>query len=369
MVPLLLVAPFLTTPGLETVLGIRHDTIPTVAFVAILLAWRDDLDTRRAVAIGALVGVALLAKSSAVWIGLAVALQLVLVSRRRLVAAVGGALLVAGGGLVLAQVASGGRLVDNVLLSGGDVTLGSLVGAPRGFADNLSRSGGVGIALVILAGVEIVRAARAREIGLLHLGTIANVCVVTLLFADPGVDNNHLVDLFVLSALLTGSLLSAVVEADGARSVGARALRGAVLGVVLLGVPATLYPDAKETARSVRDGDVVPSWKDDDPLADLVGPNRVVLSDDPVVARRARQVPRVADAFILRRVADDEPQVEARLVEDASAARFDVVVLISPLEDLSDLGQLNFGRQIRDALRARYVLAEVRLPYYVYVRR
>jgi hypothetical protein len=276
---------------------------------------------------------------------------------------------VVGAGLVLGQLASGGRMTQNLRLSGGDVTLSSLVGAPRGFADNLARSGGVAIALVLLAAVEIVLAARARDLALVHLGAVANTVVVIALFADPGVDNNHLVDLFVLSALLVGRLLVRVIAADGAAGMGARVLRGTALAIVVLGVAAALYPDAKQTAQAVKAGDLAPSWKDGNPLADRLTPGVVVLSDDPVIARQAGQVPRVADAFILRRVAEHEPQVSQKLLDEAEAARFDLVVLIHPLEDLSELGQLNFGSDIRTALRAHYVLDEVRGPYYLYHRR
>ncbi len=366
LAPALVVLPFLTGPGLEALLGIRHDLGPTLSFLAIaLLVMRERV--RAPFGVGALIGIALLCKSSAVWVALAVAVTLL--ARREIrallkVIVASAFTLVAG--FAVAHLWSDGRVWDNLGLSSGDVTTARLLAAPRGFVDLVLGSSGVMLPVVLIAVAEVVWAIRSRTWTLLHAGLVANAAVVVLLTADPGVAANHLVDLFVISALAAGSFARRVVDATVMRVDVARPAHVVWVAALLLGVVGPLYPDARALASSVRHGDVFPDWRDDDVLADLVLPSTVVLSDDPMVARRVGRTPRLADAFMLRHVMADDPEIAEALEAEITGHHYEYLVLLNPLEDTGPYGAMNFGRELRATMRANYELVDIQGGYWIY---
>lgn len=337
--------------------SVRHDLWP-VALGAFGLAALARGPSRGAIAgAGVLFALAFAAKPTALTAPAAAVGWLL--ARRERRAALGLTALVAGLDVAVVAVTdalSDGRFLDLLrATAAGGARLRDVAAAPLRLAQHLAISDPAAIALlgaalaVALAGSRRhLRAARRGAAGpqllpLLWLGvSLAGILVV---FASPGTDENHLVELEVAAALSLGA-------AWRARGTAGRIARGlapvsCALGVVVAGGM------AREDLSSSR-------------LAELRAvaaalPPGTVISEDPLLPIVAGERPYVLDAFMLRLAAERDPAVARPLLDGLRRDEFAAVVLLQDLDAPEARGWYargNLGLEIVGEVGRHYRLAE-----------
>ncbi|MCB9648542.1 MAG: hypothetical protein H6730_18365 [Deltaproteobacteria bacterium] len=329
--------------------------------VAVML-WRSRAG---GVLAGVLAGLAVLSKASAGWAPLAIGALLVFTDRRRLVEFALALGLVVAGGLGLFTQLSQGRIWENLLtLSTEQLSLRGLLGAAEKALIALEHSVQPLLLLLPLATVELVGAALSRRLGPHHLALAAAGLITWVVFADPGVYTNHLIDLVLLVALAVGALWARL-----ARAPQAGWARGLVVAVVLTaavaGYEVKVAPELKGWLRGTASHDL-------GVYARLASPGDRVLSEDPTVPVRLGQRPVVLDAFMWRRIEARRPELTAPLYRRVAAGEFDRVILLSdPEAGLRKgwYGQAHFSVALIRAIQARYRLEGEEAGYRVFVPR
>jgi hypothetical protein len=346
--------------------SIRYDLLP-VALGALGLAALARGPSPRAIATAAVLFALAFAAKPTGLTAPAAAIAWLLVRRERRSALTLGALV---GVLAVAVVAATDALSDGRFLAllgataTGGARLRDLAAAPVRLAQHLAISDPAGIALlgaafaVALAGSRRhVRAAR-RGVGrpellpVLWLGAaLAGILVV---FASPGTDENHLVELEVAAALALG----ASWRARGTAGSIARGLApvACALGVV---VAAGL---AREDLASSR-------------LAELRAvaaalPPGVVVSEDPLLPLVVGQRPLVLDGFMLRLAAERDPAIASPLLDGLRRDEFAAVVLLQDLDSQEARGWYrrgNLGLEIVGEVARNYQLTERYGRYHLYL--
>jgi len=316
---------------------------------------------RAALVAGVLVALAFTAKFSALWGATTVLLWLMVHDRRRLpafaAAAVGTAAVVLG----LAELASHGGFLDNVLgLSGaGSLSLGGLLDAPeKTWILLCDKARATAILLPFAAAIVLVAAAR-RSLTIVDVALVLAAGVTLALMADIGVDFNHLLDLTVLVPL--------VVAVGCARAGAAR------LGVVLaaaLGLATALSllhgrAEAREAAIQLVEGETPPHQR----VPAFSGPlPEPIFTEDPTIAVQRGQRPVALDSYMLLRVLRGRPALRRALVARFERREFGSVVLIADL-DLRDpwWTDSHLGIDVARAIERNYVLTRnIRGPAFRY---
>lgn len=345
---------------LEAWAPFRGDTPALVLqLLAVLLVLRPPLSTASVAAAGALSALALLAKASAGWAPMGIGLFLLVRDRRRLAAYVASYAVIVFGGLALFQSSSEGRMLVNLTsLSTNAVGLRQLLGSAGSILYVLETEVQALWMLTPLVIAEAVWALRQGRLHLVHLVVAAAGVVSLVLFADPDVASNHLVDLLVLSALAVGLLYRRVQAQPAAKNVLLGLIACALLAGVDLGLVAPLqglYRSSDAHSKTV--------------YAQLAKPHHRVLSEDPAVPVVLGQDPIVLDACMWRRLADSMPQQTRTLVARVEQQEFDRIVLLEEAEMGLKNGWYvrgNFNERLIRAVLDRYRLLRTVHGFWVY---
>jgi hypothetical protein len=319
--------------GLFAATSVYGDALPALLQLGAILVVARSTSKRALAAAALLVALAFLTKLSAVWAVLAVAVYLVLRDRRKLILFLALAIGFAVAGVVAADAASDGRMLDNLrpLAFAGGGGIGAIIlDSPQRLIRLMEQFAAATWLLVPLALLGTGLAFARRELTIFHLSLIT--CIVSLLvvFADSGTDFNHLIDLIVLIAIIGGALAAQAAQNDREPLLFLSIL---VLLVVALGgsYQSRLRIDTRQALSSLRSGDTPPEYNRH-PLAGRVGPGETVFSDDPFVPLSLGERPVVGDAFMLLRVLERHPQWRADLVRRIKRHEFDKLALIFPLD-------------------------------------
>lgn len=319
--------------GLFAATTVYGDALPALLQIAALgLVARSS--SRWAVAgAGALVALAFLSKVSAIWGLVAVAAYLLLRDRRKVPLFLCVAAAVTAVSFAAVDLVSEGRMHENLLeltFAGGAGIQATLLESPQKLVRLLEESATASWLLVPLALLGTGLAIAERRLTIFHLGLAAAACSLLVVLADTGTDFNHLVDLVVLLAVVTGAF-AVRVGIHGERDHVLSALILVVLVVALAGsYQVRLRSDTREAASMLLGAETPPTY-DPRPLAGRIGEGESVLSDDPFVPVSLGGRPVIGDAFMLLRIVRRHPEWRADLVRRIERHEFDKVVLIHPL--------------------------------------
>jgi hypothetical protein len=353
----------LSGTGLTAATGVRNDVLPVLLQLAALALVTSS--TRRAivVAAGALCAIALVSKLSAVWGPVAIGIWLWRRDRRALASFAAVFATVFGVAVGVFEAASDGRMTENVLgLGHAGVDLG---------IDRLrliAREGlGALVALPLLALVGTIVAVRRRDVTIYHLAFVVAAVVTSVVVADPGAFVNHLLDVQVLSVLVTGDLWRRLSSRDGGLSLGT----ATILVVVLAGSVAAYHQHVRPRAdvRALVHGTLDP--RDRVPrLGAAIGEHEAILSEDPFVPVSRDELPVVLDPFMLRRIVAEHPPWRRELVRRIERHEFDKVVLVYvPEEARERYAKLHFGSAVIRAIERGYRPGRHVDGYWIFVPR
>jgi hypothetical protein len=357
----LVAAVVVTQTGLQAVTGVRGDALPAALQLA-AVAWVARGARGSAAGAGVLCAIAFACKLSTLWAPVAIVLWLAFRDRRQLLffllsfAVVGGAL------LAIFQLASDGRMSENILhLGTSGVHQVSAWDTPTRFI-SLFRSDGDAVWIVFpfaLAG--LVFALVRRRLTIFHISFVAAALLLLAVLTDVGAFSNHFLDIEVLTVVLVAEAWGATATLEGHQLLRALALTALIWGI------ATSYQlvervDTSGAARTLlgRGVDYGPT-----PLRGVIKPGDKVLSEDPYVAVSRGQNPVVLDPFMVLRLGRDHPQWRAALVKRLDARRFTKVVLMRRLDPTDPWWRVqHFGPEIAAAMARNYRLSATAPRYY-----
>ncbi|MEY2878598.1 MAG: hypothetical protein RLZZ15_978 [Verrucomicrobiota bacterium] len=175
------------------------------------------------------------------------------------------------------------------------------------------------LALFVAAIIAARRRWRRNGLDLATCYFVITALGTTLIFASPGTDSNHLVDLLVASVAVLAVEISHGSLGGGARW-AASAFACAVVATWLPGMPSVRHYFAK-IGRPTRAAV-------EELAARLTSAGtRRLLSENPLLPIMLGQRPEVMDCFSLRLVAGRTPSVKTEFLENLSARRYTAVVL------------------------------------------
>jgi hypothetical protein len=357
-----------TLPGLLAATTVQGDALPVVlqlAAVGLIAYGRRPSATAGSAALCAL---ALVTKLTAVWAPLAIVAWLLVGDRRRLKLFVPLVVVLVVAELVLLQALSDGRMLTNLR----EVAFAG-VGGASGFVQSPTRvlslmADGAPIVLILFPLAFVGLVLRGREAVSIWLVSLLSALVVLLaVMADTGALHNHLVDVVVLTLIVTGELWATL----GSSSRRMSAVGAALSVVVVWGLAASFLlvvrPDFEEAAREVVGN--TPARYEAHPLAHEIGSRETLLSEDPYIPVSLGRRPVVLDAWTLLRLGRKHPSWTSDLAERIEARRFDRIVLVYPISFEGWYREAHFGPAVGAAIRAGYRLDEQQDGYYVYLPR
>jgi hypothetical protein len=326
------------------------DVLPVALQIgAIHLAARGGRN--RLLTAGILAGLAPLAKFSAVWGAMAVVTWLVWRRGWSELRTFAAATLATGVvGLAAVMLLSGGRVVDSVfrLATAGGLGLFGVARAPHQVLFNLAEFAPGFLALLPVALVAAVTVGRRPETAVYDFAAGWALLVLLVVFTDIGTGLNQLIDVLVLVALLAAHLPERL-EPDG-HVLGGRLVALAATCAVLAGISVTVLPAVRTAVDTARFGHPLPVR----PLEEPIARGAVVLSEDPYLAVAHDQTPVVLDPFMLRRLDLVDPAAVEVLIQRIDEGDFDLITLVSPLDDDYWWENFHFGPRVADAVAQSY---------------
>jgi len=343
-----------TVPGSWAATSIGGDAIPLALQLAAVLVVLRSTSDRALLGAGALCGLGVLAKASALWGPAGIGVWLLINHRRRVARfAMAFAAVAVGGGLAL-DVLSHGRLLENLretLFAGS----GDLAHAPERSLLLLTAAGSLGVSLVAFAGVSLLTGWRRLDLRTLCLLMATFQLVVVA--SDDGTLVNHVLDLVALLALV------AVTVVGAATAEVRKVLHVAVAAALLWGMGSYAVTELRPALAAARD-DLGSSR----PIA-LRGelPEGQLLAENPAVVVARDEDPVVLDAWMVFHLGQRHPEWIADLTGRIRDHEFAAVVLVEPVEDEDWYGSLSLGTQVTDAIADAYRLDRQAEGYYIYL--
>ncbi|MBO0696856.1 MAG: hypothetical protein J2P46_00540 [Zavarzinella sp.] len=256
------------------------------------------------------------------------------------------------GGLFSVNALSDGRFLENTrALASGGMSAGSLPVGPVRLAYALKYSAILTFVVPILlpaAGFVLVRRAREGRFSVWEWYLLFTWGTSALIFASPGTDLNHLLELEVASVLvLVAGLRPAAPAPSPVTESGIRALFAIALLLALVrqvgewtSGPA---PDAVPPAR----------------IAEAIGDAQPTLSEDPTVPVLMGQRPFILDAFAYRILAEQGRIDPEQLAGRIRRHEFATLVLLRNVHDPNDplnarFTEMHFGPQVTRAMAESY---------------
>ena len=352
-----------TDAGLQGGTTTGGDVLPVVlqlGALALALRGRDRLTMMMA---GALAGLAMASKLTGGWGFLAIATWLIAQRASRPAAtfaatAAGTAALILG----VVQLATQGGLSQHLLaFSVAGVHGGfSLLRAPNQVLFNLLGHAVGTVVLLPLAVVALLMVVSWRQLSVLHFAIGYSLLMLLVVYTDIGTGSNQLLDLTALVALAAGEL-AGHIRSESRLQALALVVAITALWATSLDLVRTVMFDVRRSAAAFGGGR--PVQRAAATVADLVGPNDEVLTEDPSIYVAIGHRPLLMDAFMLTRLDRTHPQWVDPVVARIAERRFDLVVLVVSLEDRSVdywWNDFHLGPRIAGALRRSYRLESKR---------
>ncbi len=196
-------------------------------------------------------------------------------------------------------------------------------------------------------------------------------------FASPGTDNNHLIDLLGASILVLGHVSEHVADA---------AKVATALPAALAGLTAISWLPGMVSVGSVVEGAGRPERRAIAAIVDRAGSPGRILSENPLLPVLAGGRPVLSDPFSLHILAAKMPEVRADFARRLADGEFPIVVLddwsgsdaghvMSALRSRADrgvdrfYGDVRFTQDFLDLLERYYVVSKVERPFVVFERR
>ncbi len=259
-------------------------------------------------------------------------------SAARLAAWTSGAVVLVALGILLI---SHGRIVEVLAASAsGGSTSATLLSSPLTLARMLRRTPET--ALWVQLAVVWLLFRRPVDVSLPAVLLAASVCATLVIFASPATVENHLIDM----AILTVALLATTTVN------GAAWRRGFLLLAIVTGVAAglaatwRLREEDGQNRRASREA----------ALAALPAGDRPVFTEQPMLAAKMGEPPRVLDSYIFLVSLSHRPGYVDRLVEDVLAQRYRALVFEQASPESTGAGLLSGAARERllDALARAY---------------
>ncbi len=345
---------------------IRGDVLPVAWMLAALLIAHRERNSTNAVLAALCCTAALLSKITAGWAPIAILAMSVRTDRRFAAIFLVTWLATWIGGIAALDQLSDGRLLTSfrVFSDGGFIAL--LAKSPVRLIRYVAFTCPVLMVLMPFTLLECALAARERQFNGYHWSFVLSIPVLLVIFADRGTASNHLVDLAVLNAILTGML--------AARSDGLTWRKAAVTPILTAALFwALLTAEARTIAWPLRDllSPKVTLLKPNKPLAALISDSASMLTEDAFLDVSRGRVPVVLDPYALVFIEKKHPEWVARLVERIQRREFAFVVLQFRLDQDSSVNKdwysIVFGRKVSGAIRANYKFLVAKDGYCVFV--
>jgi hypothetical protein len=345
-----------STPAMLAITTIRGDLPPAalnlwgVLFALRAMKQNRGWDLSRAVVFFSLAG---LAKPTALYAVPAMATAFVLGGQRRRAALlVGGTSLTVVMLLFMTDIASDGRMARSFRVC---ATLGtdwsSIRRAPLTAASALIRQDPVSTVLLILVGVSLVDLRRDQWKEPLTVLMIGCLAMVGGLFASPGVDFNHLIDVFVVATVFVG------VQIARRPHFGATAAKAISVGVLLSLV--AFYLDIRHAMLSA---EVVGRTSVSRFVRDMPREG-TIFSDNGIVPSSIGERNFVLDGYMLPALEAHDIDVEPAIARALGARQFGAVILMTA--DPRRLAML-YGASFPALLDANYDLVREFSSFLVY---
>jgi len=361
-----------TNAGLQAGTTIGGDLLPVALQVGALAVIVSHRRPHHLVLAGALAGLAAASKLTGVWAFFAIVTWLVWNRQWRPAVTVAVASVVTAGGVLAAVqlVSDGGLFAHLQTFSFAGVHNGRVIfRGPNQILYNLigHAMGTVVLFPLVLAGVLQPR--RSPMVWLLYIALGYVLLLLVIVYADIGTGFNQLFDLVVVSALVVGGLAGERVASHAG---------AAARGYLLVVMVAVLWAGSLDLVRTVgfdirgmlaASGQAGAARRSAVMIADLVKPGDEVLAEDPAVYVALHRRPLIADSFMLNVLDRHHPEWLDPLIQQVADRRFQLVVLVVPVEDRSlDYWWTNFhyGPRLAAALRASYRPAGTVGRYFVY---
>lgn len=363
-----------TEAGLQAGTTVGGDLLPVVLQVAALaVASRAGRHSSMAFA-GVLAGLAMASKLTGLWGALAIVAWLA-AGRRWRPAATFAAACAGTAALVLGtvQLLTAGGLSEHLLafsLAGVEGTR-SFLRAPNQVLYNLRGHAIGAVVLLPLAALGALVAGGPRRLSVVHLSLGCALLLLLVVYADVGTGYNQLLDVVVLTALAVGHLAGRAREsaAPGAGHVMLLAVAVAVMWAAGFDLVRTVAVDLRRDAAARLDG--TPPARAAARVAAMVRPDQRLLAEDPSIDAALGRRPVIMDPFMINRLDRLDPAKVDPLIDAIADRRFDLVVLVVPLEDPAlDFwwADYHFGPRVAGALRRSYRADGTVGRYYVYRR-
>lgn len=342
---------------------IRGDILPLALNLWGFAAYLGTRSGRsRLTAAALLFTLAFAAKATAFHGAAALGIWLLAQGRRRDAAALAG-LVALGCAAVLAvtEAASAGRFLAILrACASGGATTGSLLDAPRLMGGMFLWKEPWGFCLVAAACLACVGRFRscARSLPGIYLAVSLGTTIV--IFGSPGITWNHLADVVAAAALVLGA---AVGQAS---PVQRRVLEPAL---VLLAAFAILPGSVtlRQELAAARDG----AGRERQAVVAAIEPGPgAILSEDPLLPIVAGERPYLLDAFMVRLVAERDPQFAIHLVDGIQAGAFRAIVFLDdPRTHASWYETVHFGPEVMRFVAENYEPGPQVGRYFIYERR
>ncbi len=358
-------AAILSGPAINAILTPhRGDAFPVALQLGALFAVRRGPTARAVAWSGAFCALAVLAKSTAGWSAVSVGLWLILVAPRRLPILAGSFALILVLGVVGCEALSEGRMLENlVTLSTGEMTLSRAMSGPLRLVAMLLKYP-VFVLTFPLAIAALLDALAKATIGLAELAFASSLGLLLVMLSDPGVHDNHLIDLSVTGGLAIGSLLARQQSSRSALTdVGIRTVLIAAVSVAFL---EDVRIHLRDAIRGERPPQIATLIREHIPAGSSV------LTEDPLIELQMGVKPVVRDAYMFLRLAQKRPDLTRPLVERVEAREFDrILLLVDAAEGLSNgwYSHMQFGPELIGAVVETYEPVAVAAGFHVYVPR
>jgi hypothetical protein len=348
-----------TDTGLQAGTTIGGDLLPTLLQTAALAMVLRRRERSSVLIAGLLAGLAVASKLTGVWAFFAIATWL-LVERRMRSAAIFAAACLGTAAVILGavQVVTSGGLTAHLMA----FSLAGVHGATsffRGPNQVLYNLLGHAFGAVVLFPLAFVGAVLLREwhFSLIHIALGYALILLIIVYGDVGTGPNQLLDVVVLTALAVGQLAGRIGSDADARTASIVVLVVAVSTIWAAGLD--LVRTVGFDLRSAIGGlaNRAPTTRSAVVVAGLVKPGDEVLAEDPAIYVALHRRPIVMDPFMVLRLERLHPQWVDSLITRIAERRFDLVVLVVPLENPAFdywWTDFHFGPRVAAALRSSY---------------
>jgi hypothetical protein len=300
---------------------------------------------------------AFMTKMTAVYAA-AAAIMYLLFNRRREAGVFMGAMAagVAAFGLIIC-LASGWRVAEIFsTCSDGGINAISILKGPWTAANTLLNADHFSFALSLLAAGAALLLGRSANRSFAVLCFLSSLCVVSLVFASPGVHINHFVDLSAASILLLGPVVRRQEDSQGNFIIACMLLLAVLSSGVIL--RETLVYDVKRR-----------TFDDARAVADLVGHDGdPIVSEDPLVPILLRERVIAPEPFMMRIVASKSPALAEQIGNQIRLRRFRAIILLrDPEVNAEWYSTMHFGAPFVAAVKEHYPIVRRVGDFFVYL--